>query len=280
MNDKNNNTQLSSTFLTRIIAELDGEDVVAVGLTGSHARGTASPYSDVDIYRFGKQPAKDAFDRYALRVMEGRLVSITKATIAAKREELAEPDTAIWAVPGLRKMQILMDNNGELAALKQEAEHFQGQPLQPDADYYASTELMGHAEEACKVMGALLKDDDSVALYGTYGLVLGLPRILLVQRGVLVESENAFFQRAQESAGLESNWSKHFRIAAGFDTLPEQENAVRMRAVASLQLYAETVHVLQSIIQPQHSEVVEMTIQQIEVALTQIAASDHLKEHS
>jgi predicted nucleotidyltransferase len=257
---------LSNPFIKRIVAELDGEDVVAIGLTGSYARGAATPYSDVDIYRFGQQSAKDAYDRYALRMMEGHLVSITKATVQAKREDMSEPDTAIWAVPGLQQMHILLDKSGELATLKQEAECFQWEPLQPAADYYASAELMGNAEEVHKIMGGLLKHNDSTALYGSYGLVLGLARVLLVQRGLLLESENAFFQRVQEAAGSESDWSKHFRIAAGFDTLPGE--TVRMRAVASLQLYSETADLLHAIIKPEHLEVVDTTLQRIDSLLT------------
>src|SRR5215813_193950 len=96
---------LDDTFIEHLIHHFDGDDLVALGLTGSHARGTATPYSDVDIYRFGQNPPKDAEDRYRLEMIEGHLVSITGTTTEAKHADLAEPDTAIWAVPGLRQIR-------------------------------------------------------------------------------------------------------------------------------------------------------------------------------
>ncbi len=268
---------LDDTFLQHLIHHFDGDDVVALGLTGSHARGTATRYSDIDIYRFTHQPPKDAENHYRLEMIEGHLISITGTTIAAKRDDLTEPQTAIWAVPGLRQMQVLLDKSGELAVLKREAEAFQWSPLQPAADRYASTELMGYAEEARKVLSAFAKGNDSALLYGTYGLALGLPRIILVQKGILLESENAFFKQAQNVFGIESDWSQHFLIAAGFATLPAEAHPARMRGYAALQLYLETVYLLHAIIRPEHVEVIETTVSMIQSAMSEWLST---KEHS
>ncbi len=248
---------LSENSINYILTELDGDNLVAIGLTGSYARGTATPHSDVDIYRFGQQPAKD---HYTLRMIDGHLVSITKATIEAKRADLTEPDSAMWAVPGLRQMQILLDKSGELAALKQEAENFQWKPLQPAADYYASAELMGNAEEAHKILSALSIGDAEMIIYAATGLIFGLARVLLVQRGVLIESENGFFRQAQETAGIASHWSQQFRIATGLEPLADP---LRMRGYASLALYEETVRLLRAIIAPEHTEVIDTTLNHI-----------------
>jgi predicted nucleotidyltransferase len=251
---------LSEAFLRRIVTELDGKDVTAIGLTGSYARGGENPFSDVDVYCFRTQPPRDAYDRYQLRMIEGYLTSITKTTLEAKRADLNEPDAAVWAVPGLRQMQILLDKQGELAALKREAEAFQWEGLQAAADQYASAELMGLAEEAHKVMGGLLKGDDSALVYATYGLVLGLARAVLVARGVLLESENGFFEQAQQVFGSESPWPMYFRCAAGLD----EGQPASGRACAVLHLYREAVRSFRAIIRPEHSEVIEKTVELID----------------
>lgn len=250
---------LSETFLKQIVAHLDGEDVAAIGLTGSYARGGENPFSDVDVYCFRRQSPGNVYDSYQLRMIEGYLTSITKTTLEAKRADLSEPDSAVWAVPGLRQMQILLDKQGGLAALKREAEAFVWEPLQATANDYASAELMGLAEEAHKVMGALLKGDSSTMVYATYGLVLGLARAALVQRGILLESENAFFEQAQNAF----DWAKFFRCAAGLD----EGQPASTRACAVLYLYRQAACSFRAIIRPEHSEVIDKTVELIDSTL-------------
>lgn len=256
---------LGKQILKRLVETFGGEDVVAIGITGSYARGTETRYSDVDVCVFGATLVRGN----SLEMIDGYLVSATRTTIAVKRADLHEPDSAIWAVPGIRQMQVLHDPAGELAALKAEAEAWRwSYALQTKANDYASGELAGYAEEAHKVMGGMVKRDESTMLYGVYGLVLGLSRMVLVQSGALLETENAYFRRAQESAGLNSPWTKHFRTAAGFDTLPEGAEAARMRSLASLRLYSETARFLHAIIKPEHRDVIERTLTFIEAIKT------------
>jgi hypothetical protein len=130
--------------------------------------------------------------------------------------------------------------------------------LQPAADAYASYELMGLAEEVHKVLGALAKGDEAMALYGTWGLVGGLWRAVTVQRGVVIRTENSYFQQAQEAAGLDSAWSRAFRIAVGLEMVP-----VTARADAALCLYHETVTLLAPALQPQHLAVIRGALMRI-----------------
>ena len=48
---------LSDAFLQAIVAEIDSDEVTAMILAGSHVRGTATRYSDVDFARFVRTPA-------------------------------------------------------------------------------------------------------------------------------------------------------------------------------------------------------------------------------
>ena len=123
--------------------------------------------------------------------------------------------------------------------------------MQAEADAYASYNVMGLAEEVHKVLGALAKGDEAVALYGTWGLVAGLLRAVTVQRGVLIRTENSYFQQAQEAAGLDSAWSGAFRVAVGL----EMATAVA-HAGAALRLYCETATLLALALRQQHLDVI------------------------
>src|SRR5262245_53423037 len=115
---------LSKALLSSLASELATDDTVALALSGSHARGTATPYSDIDILRFVQELPQAEGERYTLRYRDGHLLSITTTTIAAQRADLGKPEMAIFAAPGLQQMNILHDPSGELAGLKVEGAAF------------------------------------------------------------------------------------------------------------------------------------------------------------
>lgn len=268
---------LSEAFIKALVEEIatsdrltgiDGQWVQAVGLTGSHARGTATVYSDVDIYVFVPAQGTPTYEGYQLRRFNDQLVSISITTIEAKRADLTRPESAIHAVLGLRQMRVLYDTvhpdkPGLLETLRREGVDFQWSPLQASADAFSSRQLMGYAEEVHKLLGGLVKNDASTMLYGTYGLVLGLADLIATHYGLMIESENSAFQDVMACMGLESMWTRHFRVAAGFmDTLDDWTPA-ESRARAGLQLYAETARHLHAIIEPRHAEVINFAVDAI-----------------
>jgi hypothetical protein len=255
MSDESSTTD---SLIARLLAEFTNAETIGVLLTGSHARGDATEFSDVDLVRFAPALPEAEEDRYTLAWRAGRLVSLSCATIAGKRDELARPETAIWAVPGLRQARPLLDRAGALAALLEEARAFRWEPLQEAADAYASYELMGLAEEAHKALAGLAGGDETLALYGTWGLVIGLARAVAVQRGVLIRTENVYFRQIQEAMGLDSAWAAAFRRAAGLEAAP-----ALARAAAGLRLYQETAALLAPIVRPVHWPVIEATLARI-----------------
>jgi hypothetical protein len=249
---------ITDAALARLRAEFTTAETTGVLLTGSHARGDATEFSDVDLVRFVPALPERDEARYTLAWREGRLISLSFATVAGKRDELARPETAIWAVPGLRQARLLLDRDGALAALLDEARAFRWEPLQGAADAYASYELLGLAEEAHKALAGLAGGDETLALYGTYGLVFGLARTVAVQRGVLIRTENVYFRQVQEAVGVTSAWAVAFRRAAGFEAA-----APRERAAAGLRLYQETAALCAPIVRAEHWPVIEATLARI-----------------
>ena len=263
-------TELSESLLRRLVAEYAAEEIVAVALAGSYARGDATRWSDVDIIRYVATMPETTEERYTLVIRDGLLISISTTTIAAKAAEMARPESAIFAVPGLRQARSLHDLTGALAALHQQARDFAWEPLRMAAAAYASEMVMGLAEEAHKLLGALSRHDKYAMSYTTYGMVLGLTRAVAVGLGVLIESENSYFRQAQEAVGADSAWTRYHRLATGFiaDTshaLPATSHTTPATAAgsAALHLYRETAQLLASQLLPRHLPVIETTLREI-----------------
>jgi len=251
---------LTDSFLQSLIAQLEDENTIGVTLTGSYARGEGGRYSDVDIHHYIRKIPAKVTETYFLRYINDYLVSITLITLEAENVCLRDPQKAIWAVPGLRHEHILLDKDGSIAALIESASKTTWEQLQTDADDYASWNLSGCAEEIHKILAGLEQRDESKTLYALWGLTRGLADTLLVQRGILIPTENAYIDLAQAAAGWTSDWTHQFRLAIGLDPLPSQKSAFIGYGVAGLRLFCETARLLQNILLPEDAAVVNRTV--------------------
>jgi hypothetical protein len=60
---------------------------------------------------------------------------------------------------------------------------------------------MGCAEEVHKILNGLDRGHESTVLYATWGLVKNMLEAVAVQRGVMIVSENRYFDLIQECGG-------------------------------------------------------------------------------
>ncbi|HJS18286.1 MAG TPA: nucleotidyltransferase domain-containing protein [Anaerolineales bacterium] len=254
---------LSDSFIQSILEKVDSPDVVGVGIVGSYARGQEGRYSDVDVDIYVNKLPENPYDRYTLRYWDDKLISLKHTLLDDEYAELADPRHAIWAVPGLRGMSILIDKDGSMAALQKAAQEFDWSPLQPAADEYAAEQIMGSAEEAHKILNGLARGHESTVLYAAWGLVKDLLEAVAVQRGLMIVSENRYFDLIQESVGRESKWTRAFRTAWG---LKGGASHYQARGPAALTLYCLTAEMFDALIPNQHREVVTKTIQVIKEA--------------
>jgi hypothetical protein len=256
-------TLFSESWLETVLAEIVGNNTVGIVLTGSYARDEQTPTSDVDLRRFVAALPSSELERYALQCREGRLISVSTTTLSEERKKFAIPEAAIWVVPGLREARLLYDPSGEVAELIRDAFDFHWEEIQAEADAYASYQIMGYAEEVHKIIGGLNKRDDSAVLYATLGLVLGLTQTIAVQRGVLIPSENRFFDLVQQAAGRESPWTCAFRLACGMT--PESVfSTVESRGKGALSLYQVTSKMLSGVTLQEHRLVINHALKPIE----------------
>ncbi len=254
---------LSDPFIKSVLEKLDSPDVIGVGIVGSYARGQESKYSDVDFDIFVSKLPESDYHRYTLRYWGGKLVSLKYALLDDELAALTNPRRAIWAVPGLSGMKIVLDKDGSLTELQKMARKFDFSLLQHDADEFAAEEIMGCAEEVHKILNGLARSHESTVLYATWGLVANILEAVAVQRGIMVVSENRYFDLIQESVGRDTKWVSIFRTAWGLDSTSSQYQS---RGAAALKLYRLTVAMFDGLIPEKHREVVQNTLRLVKEA--------------
>ena len=254
---------LSTSFLQSALEQIDSPDVIGIGIVGSYSRGRESKYSDVDFDIFVDNLPESPYDRYTLRYWDEKLVSLKYTLLDDERSALTIPRRAIWAVPGLRGMKIILDKDGSLTTLQQAAQIFDWSSVQPLADEFAAEEVMGCAEEAHKILNGLARGHESTVLYAVAGLVWNMLESVAVQRGLLIVSENRYFDLIQDSVGRDSQWTHAFRTAYGLDT---NESQFQTRGAAALTLYRLTATMFDALIPEKHRNVINNTLHLIKEA--------------
>jgi hypothetical protein len=254
---------LSDPFIKSVLEKIDSPDILGVGIVGSYARGQESKYSDVDFDIFvGKLPESD-YGRYTLRLWDNKLVSLKYTLLDEELFALTNPRRAIWAVPGLSGMKIILDKDGSLAELQKMAQKFDWSLLQSAADEFAVEEVMGCAEEVHKILSGLARGHESTVLYATWGLVKNMLEAVAVQRGLMIVSENRYFDLIQESVGRDTKWVSAFRTAWGLDSTSSQ---YQLRGSAALTLYRLTAAMFDGLMPEKHRDVVKHTLRLIKEA--------------
>ncbi|GCE09139.1 nucleotidyltransferase domain-containing protein [Dictyobacter aurantiacus] len=255
---------LSDAFLQRLVADIDDETVTAIILHGSYARGDAHPpYSDIDIVRITREtperPQQKQFVWY-----ENSLLNLSSRPLSIYREWLRIPQEAIFRVSTIRDAHILLDKEGTFRAFQDEVSHWTWDPLQADADVYASKILVELSEIILRTLGAIQRNDTTMLVERICLHILpAVMEAVGVQGGILAKGDH-YLQQVQEVLGLQSNWTRYYMEAAGvFPCSP----FIRQRGIAAIRLYQETVFRLMEHIQPEHQDTINTLLTIIDHAL-------------
>ena len=242
----------------------DGSGVRAIALLGSHARGDAGIYSDVDLQRLvdaapGALPPGDS------HLIDGHLVVVGTVTPTEVEAWFTEPQQATNLIAGLQPARALIDRDHYFGQIQRRAHAFRWDAeMQAKANIYASEQMVGWIEEAHKGLQGLMLDDVGRLLLGRFGLSWGLLGIVKVQRGVMLRTENEMLARVIGSVGVETEWARLCRTAFGLHEAGQSPPSVYDEVRAGLRLYVETAKLLAHAIQPQHAPLIKQTVERIE----------------
>lgn len=203
-----NDDNTARTLAAVVADELMESGAFAVVLTGSYARGTATPESDIDLYAIGT--GQD----YQLERRDGFLVSISWQTAAQVETAFTSPAHAGGTVPGWRQAVILSDLSGMAARLVEQALAWTWDVVGEDQlNAWVAEQLCGYAEEVHKLVSYLEKRSLQFAAVERSLLAMRLPMVMAVHQRILYDSENHLWDLVAESLGAE--WSRHQSAALG-----------------------------------------------------------------
>lgn len=247
-----------SSEIQAIAQRFGGPEVRALVLVGSYARGDAGPFSDVDLLRFIDEADKSQHESGS-QLIDGRLVNISNVTLPETDEWFAAPAEAVNIVVGLRAALPLLERDDTFANIQARANAFVwDEAMQQRANVWASKSMVGWIEEAHKGLEGLRRNDTGRLLNARFGLSWGLSRVMQVQRGILIGSDNSFFDEIEAVIGVDSEWARLRRIGFGVTTssLPDQVRA-------GLGLYVLTATMLAQAWQPLDAPLIIATADRI-----------------
>jgi len=256
---------VSDIYLKELIAELDNDTVRGIVLGGSHARGDATPYSDVDLACFVPDTFRPLHKRFEYR--EGHLISIGLKTLEGVKQQLTEPFQALWIVPSFRQAKVLLDKDGSMSQLKQMVENFTWDSLHIEGTASAGHILISDAEFVHKLLGNYWRGNLSGIAYAVQRLFDGATMAMALYYGVFITTDNMYFQEVESAVGSDSNWTHYHSLLSGVKTIGADSSSLGARGKLALYLYRETASLLTPTLNEQHRIVVEHVLNLIEQAL-------------
>jgi len=169
----------------------------AIVLTGSHARVTARPHSDIDLFAIGDGPNP------RLEWVDDRFVGVYWFTPDEVRQRMTHPASALFAVWGWRDGLIVDDPHGIAAELQREAHDWTWDKIGAEADAWVAERLEVYAEYAQKLVGALDNERELDACALRSQLALGLADVCAVRHRLTAESENGFWETVADADGAD-----------------------------------------------------------------------------
>ncbi|GHO62444.1 hypothetical protein KSC_013360 [Ktedonobacter sp. SOSP1-52] len=248
-----------------LVARFDVPEVRALVLMGSHARGEAGPYSDIDLVRFTYKAEPSEPESFLYQ--EHLLVVSTVGPDEVERW-FHEPQAATDTIAGVRCARALLDREGYFAQIQARAKVFVwDDAMQQQANRWASEMLVGNAEEARKGLEGLRRNDVGRLLNARFGMSWSMSRVMKVQRGILLSGDNAIYDEVAHAMDDQPEWVRLRRAAFGIEDERGQALTLHEQVQAGLQLYALTARLLSPILLPVHKLLIEHTVSLIQQAL-------------
>jgi hypothetical protein len=199
----------------------------AVFLFGSRVRGDAYKESDVDIHAIGRRPQY----QYRLERCQDFLVSVAWMTAGQHRQMFKNPSQVGGIIPAWRNAVIIYDPKGIASTIKNIANKWRWEQLNPETDRWVAEEITGWAEEVHRLVGNLELKRRNTAAINRSALAIKMTPILAVHNRILYDSESRLWDFVSKRMGRK--WTQIQNAALG-----EGRQSFEDTCKAALQLYA------------------------------------------
>ncbi len=258
---------------TKIAQRFITPDVYAVLLVGSHARGDAGEFSDVDLKLLLRNGARSVAP--ATHLIDGLLVTVGGVTPDEVEEWFTNPASSVIAIQGVRDACMLFDPDGAGVQVQQRAHTFiWDAAMQTKANAWVSAEMVGWIEEVYKGLEGLRRHDIGRMLNARHGFSWGLSRVAQVYLGVLFSSDNGI--HAELTSYVSVKWASLRDAAFGICNSDGAAISLEEQIVAGLELYVETARIVDHVIRPEHRALVDHAI----AAITRSRRSHDRGDHA
>lgn len=196
-----------------LVERFDAPEVRAVVLMGSHARDEAGSYSDIDLVRFIDRAESSEAESY---LYQGHLLVVSPVSPDEVEKWFYDAQRATDTIAGVRSARALLDREDYFAEIQARARAFVwDEAMQQRANRWASEMLVGNAEEARKGLEGLHRNDIGRLLLARFGLTWSMSRVMKVQRGILLVSENDLYDEVGRAMNAYPEWVRLRRAAFG-----------------------------------------------------------------
>lgn len=227
-------------ILGGIIETSISSDVEAIVLTGSYARGDYTTHSDLDIWIFLDRELNHSEKKYELSYHDDVLVSISKGHLTKWKDALENPAEILGLYFAIHDAIVLYEKDGVFSGLQESLREFNWSTIENKKQVQIQEEAIGFIEEVHKVLSGLERADESTVIMGSLGLMLGMSKVMAMHYKLHTSTENEYFGKIQQSAGLESKWTWAFRTLLGL----QGQRDYRQMGKAALRLYRETIGII------------------------------------
>jgi len=247
--------------LPKIIEEclsgLEKNDEDSIALMGSYARNQNKRFSDIDIVYFTEYDANEV----EIKLTEDRYTVISYINIKEVENWFVDPKLATEFMGGLKTLIPIWDPKNHLENLRKRAIEFSwNQNLQEKADKYACEEIVLLGEEVNKGIQGIISNDNGRMLNCLFGLSLGLAKILRVQKGILIKSDNDFYD---EILSIYENEPETLQIIKNLFGI--QESPIKSRVLSGLLLYEKIVSELKYLFMGKNQKIIELLLANISI---------------
>ena len=247
------NHETISSILQHCITEQRNEATQGFMLVGSYARGEATAHSDIDLTHFVREQSSP---QTTYHLYNDHLLSLLTIALPDEATLFNQPQSAIYALPMWRDAHILLDPTGAIHARQQYALNFDWQQIKEIANIRASFVLYKKSEEVITLL-RMLETDNLWGAEALRGFLLNwLATAVAMRYGILIRSEKTLYPDIIDYLGYTNSWSQ---------TATQVVKSSALSPVV-VQLFQETVKLLQDIIQPEHRSLIEFALDKIDKA--------------